>query len=179
MEWKTILQPADYLVVILYFLSVFAWGWYASYKSRKFPTLFLAGKTIRWYNVGLSIFGTNVNPSFLIASAGIGYGAGIAAANFEWFAFLYIILLGMVFAPHYLNIKISTTPEFTKRRFGKSTYNLFSWYTLFTTVAIWLSFTLYTGSLLFSQIFNLPLWISVIFLTNLCSTSSRRLISSK
>ena len=170
MEWKSVLQSPDYVVIAIYFLGIMSYGMYSSTKAKKFDSLFLANRSIKWYNIGLSIFGTNVNPSMMIAHAGMGYASGIAAANFEWMAFHYLILLGMVFAPHYLNIKISTTPEFTQRRFGTSTYNLFSWYMLFTTVVIWLSFTIYTGALLFSQIVSIPLWISVILLTAIATS---------
>ena len=95
----------------------------------------------------------------------MAYSTGMVTANFEWLAWWFLMLLAMLFVPHYLNTKISTMPEFMKRRFGEPAYRFLSWYALFTTIALWLGGSLYTGGLLFSQIMGWEFWVSVVFLT--------------
>ena len=100
----------------------------------------------------------------LIASASIGYTTGVVAGNFGWYAFVFIFLLAVVFAPRYLNAKVQTLPEFMGKRFGQSTRNYLAWYSLATILISWLALTLFAGGILVGQILNLPLWISVIIL---------------
>lgn len=155
-----ILQSLDFLVLGVYLLILVAIGVSVSYRRRHEEDQFLAGRSFGWGNVGLSIFGTNVSPSFLIGSASAAYVTGMATANFEWLAWLFLMLLAMVFAPHYLNTKISTMPQFVRRRFGSRAAEFVSWYSLLSTVILWLGGTLYASGLLLSQILGWPLWFS-------------------
>ena len=66
----------DVTVFILYVVTLLAIGGFVSYKHRKSEDLFLAGRSMKWGNVGLSIFGTNIGPTFLIATCGAGYTSG-------------------------------------------------------------------------------------------------------
>ena len=159
------LQRLDFIVIIVYIVLLLALSAWVTLKNRGAQEdLFLGGRSLRWYNVGLSIFGTNIGPSFLIASCSIAYTSGMVGANFEWLAWWFLMLLGMLFIPHYLRTRIDTMPQFMLRRFGTPVYNFLSWYALFTTVILWLGGTLYAGGVLFSQIMAWPLWASVIFL---------------
>ena len=159
------LKTLDFVVIVAYLVSVVSIGMWVSFRRRGSDDLFLAGRTLGWGNVGLSIFGTNVGPSFLIASCGAAYTSGMVTANFEWLAWIFLMLLAMVFVPHYMNTQISTMPQFMRRRFGDRVYDFLSWYALFTTTVLWLGGTLYAGGVLLGQILNWPLWASVIFLT--------------
>ncbi|MBN1491534.1 MAG: sodium/solute symporter, partial [Phycisphaerae bacterium] len=94
---------------------------------------------------------------------------GMVTANFEWLAWPFLMLLAMVFAPHYLNMRISTMPEFVRRRFGPHAAEFLSWYALLATVVSWLGATLYVGSLLLSQIMGWPLWVSAVALMSVAT----------
>ena len=165
MDVHVSLETLDWLVVVVYATVLIGIGFWVSFRRRGAEDLFLAGRSLSWPNVGLSIFGTNISPAMLIASCGIAYKSGMVAANFEWLAWWFMMLLAMLFVPHYLNTKISTMPEFMMRRFGQPTYRFLSWYALFTTIALWLGATLYTGGILFGQIMGWPVWLSVVVLT--------------
>ena len=164
MDIHSRLQTLDYVVIAAYLLMLLTIGIVVSYRRRHEQDQFLAGRSFGWFNVGLSIFGTNVSPSFLIAMSSAAYATGIVTANFEWLAWPFLMLLAMVFAPHYLHMQIGTMPQFVRRRFGPRPAELLSWYALFTTVILWLSGTLYAGSVLLSQILACPLWLSVLML---------------
>ena len=91
------LETIDYVIVAVYLVVLLFIGYRASFgKSRKKgETLFLAGKSLNWYNIGFNMWGTNVGPSMLLAFASIGYATGIVAGNFEWYAFVFLLLLAM------------------------------------------------------------------------------------
>lgn len=156
----------DFTVVGVYLLLLIAIGAWISFRSKR-PSdenYFLAGNSLKWYSIGLNMWGTNVGPSMLIASASIGYTTGLVAGNFSWYAFIFIFLLAVVFGPRYLGARVQTLPEFMGKRFGDSTQNILAWYTIVTVLISWLSLTLFAGGILIQQILNLPMWLSVVIL---------------
>ena len=105
------LETLDWSILIAYFLILIAIGIWASSKRKKGSSLFLAENSLKWYHIGFSMWGTNVGPSMLIASASAGFTTGIVSGNYAWYAFVFICLLAFVFAPRYLGSRITTLPE--------------------------------------------------------------------
>jgi SSS family solute:Na+ symporter len=160
------LQTVDYVIVGVYLLILLYIGYRASFGNRKKndENLFLAGKSLNWYSIGFNMWGTNVGPSMLLAFASIGYSTGIVAGNFEWYAFVFLFLLAMVFAPRYLANRVTTMPEFMGNRYGDTTRNILAWYALIKILISWLSLGLFAGGFLVRQILGIPMWQSVIVL---------------
>jgi SSS family solute:Na+ symporter len=168
------LAPLDLAVFILFIVSLLAIGGVVSYWQRHSEDLFLGDRSMGWANVALSIFGTNVGPTFLIASCGAGYTSGIVMANFEWMAWIFLLLLGMLFLPFYLHTKISTTPQFMKKRFGDGCYTFMSLYALLGAIVLWIGGTLFAGGALLSQLmsweFSTSVWVLAIVSTSFTVT---------
>lgn len=159
------LTSLDFSIIAIYLVILLTIGYLASFKQKKKnETLFLAGNSLNWYNIGFNMWGTNVGPSSLLAFASIGYATGIVAGNFEWYAFLFLLLLAMVFAPKYIASKVATMPEFMGKRYGDSTQNILAWYALIKILVSWLSLGLFSGGVLVRQILGIPMWQSVIVL---------------
>ncbi|GAB3653763.1 sodium:solute symporter [Echinicola sediminis] len=171
MEIHEILQPLDFAVVGLYLVTLIGIGYWVSFRKKRASdeNLFLAGNSLGWPSIGFTMWGTNVGPSMLIASASIGYTTGVVAGNFAWYAFIFIFLLAVVFAPRYLGARVQTLPEFMGKRFGDSTQNILAWYTIVTVLVSWLSLTLFAGGILVRQMLDLPLWLSVLLLLLIAS----------
>ncbi len=154
------MQGLDWVILAVYFAILLAIGLWASMKRKKESSLFLADHSLRWYHIGFSMWGTNVGPSMLIASASAGFTTGVVSGNYAWYAFVFIALLAFVFAPRYLGANISTLPEFMGLRFGQSTRNILAWYTIVTIIISWLALTLFAGGILIRQVFDIPMWLS-------------------
>ncbi len=156
------LTRLDFVIVAVYLVVLLVIGYIASFKQKKKnETLFLASHSLNWYNIGFNMWGTNVGPSSLLAFASIGYATGIVAGNFEWYAFVFLLLLAMVFAPRYIASKVSTMPEYMGKRYGDSTRNILAWYALIKIMVTWLSLGLFSGGVLVRQILGIPMWQSV------------------
>ena len=160
------LGTLDFVVVGIYLLVILGIGYWVSFKSTRSndENLFLAGNSLNWTSIGFNMWGTNVGPSMLLAFASIGYTTGIVAGNFEWYAFIFLFLLAMVFAPRYLAFKVTTMPEFMGNRYGDGTRNILAWYALIKILISWLSLGLFAGGFLVRQILGIPMWQSVIAL---------------
>ncbi|HYH55875.1 MAG TPA: Na+/glucose cotransporter, partial [Anseongella sp.] len=89
MNTSGILKPVDFLVIGLYLLVLMGIGFWASFRKKRAAgeNLFLAGNSLRWPSIGFTMWGTNVGPSMLLASASAGFSTGIVAGNFAWYAF--------------------------------------------------------------------------------------------
>ena len=167
---KIALNFIDIAVIVGYIVILFGIAFWASIaKKNKDDNLFLANKSLGWFAIGLTMWGTNVGPSMLLASASAGYSSGIVSGNFAWYAFLFIMMLVFVFAPRYLGAKTSTLPEYMGKRFGQSTRYLLAWYTLITILISWLSLGLFAGGILVKQILGIPMWESVLIMVVLAS----------
>ncbi|MBF9221230.1 sodium:solute symporter family transporter [Hymenobacter ruricola] len=154
----------DYAIVVAYVVILAGIGYRASAAKKTEESLFLANKSLGWASIGFNMWGTNVGPSMLLAFASIGYSTGIVAVNFEWYAFVFLFLLAVVFAPRYLAANVSTMPGFMGRQYGDSTQNILAWYALIKILISWLSLGLFSGGLLVRQILGIPMWQSVIVL---------------
>ena len=154
----------DWGILIAYFVILLAIGMWASSRANKKKSLFLADHYLRWQHTGFSMWGTNVGPSMLSASASAGFTTGIVSGNYAWYAFVFIALLAFVFAPRYLGAKVSTLPEFMGLRFGQETRNILAWYTIVTILISWLALTLFAGGVLIRQVFDIPMWASACIL---------------
>ena len=117
------LEFLDWSILIGYFIVLLAIGVWASRKSKEGSGKFLAERSLRWHHIGFSMWGTNVGPSMLIASASAGFTTGIVSGNYAWYAFIFIALLAFVFAPRYLGSKVHTLPEFMGLRFANPNSN--------------------------------------------------------
>ncbi len=164
MDIRNQLVLLDYGVIAVYLIILLTIGFWISFNRRHSEDLFLAGRNLTWPNIGLSIFGTNISPSMMLAACSVAYTSGMVAANFEWLAWFFLLLLAMVFIPLYLKTQISTMPQFMERRFSSASRVFLSYYTLLSTIVLWLGGTLYAGGLLLQQISGWPLWLCLTLL---------------
>ena len=158
------LSTADIVVFVAYIVALVGIAVWASVGKNKSGNLFLANKSLGWFAIGLTMWGTNVGPSMLVANASSGFEGGIAAGNFSWYAFPFILLLCFVFAPRYLGANVSTLPEYMGKRFGQTTRNYIAWYTIATILISWLALTLFCGGVFMAQILAFPLWACIVIL---------------
>ncbi|MDH7461713.1 sodium/solute symporter [Chitinophagaceae bacterium 26-R-25] len=152
----------DYLVLLLYLVALLTVGIHLSRKNQSNADIFLGGRSLKWWQIGFSMFSANAGPTMLVGFASIGFSQGIVGSNFEWLAWVFLLMLAMFFLPHYLTTKISTMPQFLLLRFGKKSYNFLVIYSLISILVVWLGGALYAGGLIISQIFGWSLMQSMI-----------------
>lgn len=155
-------NQVDYFVLGCYILALFFIGFYLNRKGKGQEDIFLGGRTLKWWQIGFSMFSANAGPMMLIGFAGIGFSHGIVGSNFELLAWIFLMLLSMVFLPYYLKAKISTIPQFLLIRFGKRSYNFLVIYSLISILVVWLGSALYAGGLLISGIFGCSLFVAIV-----------------
>ena len=134
------------LVVFLGSLTiVMAIGILAARRERTTEDFFLAGRSVRWWGVAGSIFGTNVSASQLVGMLGIGYSIGFAQSHFELGAVAALMLLAYGFLPVYRRLGAFTLSAWLGRRFDGRSQTLYAVISVVVTV-VQLTGALYIGS---------------------------------
>src|SRR5262249_3321006 len=114
------LATADVVIIGIYFLLIFAIGFYFARKGRTSTDYFLASRNIGWFAIGASLFVSNISTEHFIGLAGSGATSGLTVGHFEWLACLILLILRWVFVPSYLRSNVFTMPEFLERRFSRN-----------------------------------------------------------
>src|SRR5579862_6521747 len=114
------LTGIDVAIIAVYFVVIFAIGFYFARKERTSTDYFLASRDVGWFAIGASLFVSNISTEHFIGLAGSGASSGLAVGSFEWLACLILLILGWVFVPFYLRSNVFTMPEFLERRFSRS-----------------------------------------------------------
>src|SRR5438128_1679197 len=114
------LAPLDLAIIGVYFVIVFAIGFYFARRERTSEDYFLASRNVGWFAIGASLFVSNISTEHFIGLAGSGATSGLAVGHFEWLACIIVLILGWVFVPFYLRSNVFTMPEFLERRFNRS-----------------------------------------------------------
>lgn len=114
------LASTDLAIIFVYFLIVFAIGFYFARRERTSTDYFLASRDVGWFAIGASLFVSNISTEHFIGLAGSGASSGLAVGHYEWLACIIVLILGWVFVPFYLRSNVFTMPEFLERRFNRS-----------------------------------------------------------
>lgn len=154
------LAPIDLGIVAIYLMIVTAIGIMVARQTRTGEDLFLAGRSLTWGAIGLSLFASNISTTTLIGLAGAAYQDGIAVSSYEWVAGVPLIILAFVFVPIFLRARITTVPEYLELRYNRHVRTYFSAITIILTVLVDTAGGLYAGGIVLKTFFpNVDLWM--------------------
>ena len=120
------LQLLDFVILIGSVLGVTAFGMWVGRKESGTADYFLAGKSVAWWAVAGSIFGTNVSSHHMVGMMGAGLKEGFAQANFEFGAIFGLLMLCYFFMPFYRQMGVYTLSEYLGQRFDDRSRLLYS-----------------------------------------------------
>ena len=113
------MHPIDLAVVVAYVALITFVGIRFSQRVKTAKDFFLAGRSLTWWVIGLSIIGTNVDTNGYIGASGNAYSIGIAQANFEWIgAIPAMIIAALIFIPLYWRAGVYSIPEYLGLRYN-------------------------------------------------------------
>jgi len=111
------LQWLDVLVLAVSVIGVTGFGMWIGRKEENTSDFYLAGKSVAWWAVAGSIFGTNISSHHMVGMMGAGLKEGFAQANFEFGAIFGLLMLCYFFLPFYRRMGLYTLSEYLGRRF--------------------------------------------------------------
>lgn len=116
---------------------------------------FLAGRGLPGVVIAGSLLLTNLSAEQLVGTNGQTWAVGMSPMAFEVMAATALIVLALFAAPRYLKSGITTIPELIGNRFDRSTKLWFSIAYIILYLFVQIPVILYSGSLVFENIFNL------------------------
>lgn len=113
------LETLDFIVVAVYLLGTIALGLAIGWKFETGRDFFLAGRSLPWWAIGMSLVASDIGGTDIIGVGGAAYSFGLSVANFEWIGCVpAMILAAFIFVPVFWRTGIYTIPEFMERRFN-------------------------------------------------------------
>jgi SSS family solute:Na+ symporter len=112
------LSTVDIVVVVALLLFLIISSMLSSFKKKDSEEYFMAGRSLRWYSVAGSIFGTNIHAQQVIGMMGVGYSIGFAQSHYEVWAIPAILVLAYIFIPIYRKRQFFTLSQFLETRFN-------------------------------------------------------------
>ncbi len=110
------------LILIINFGSIF----FGFFKKKTSEDYFMAGRSLRWWSVAGSIYGTNVSVQQIIGMMGVGYSIGFAQSHYEVLAIPAILALAYIFIPLYRRQQVFTLSEWLGARYTEGAKTAYS-----------------------------------------------------
>ncbi len=115
------LATIDYAVLAFYLLAMLAVGLYFSREQHTSRDFFLAGRTMGWFPVGLSIMATLLSALSYSGIPGEGYYVGLKFLAMPLAIWLTLPIIGGVILPLYHRLGIYSIYEYLEMRYDRTT----------------------------------------------------------
>ncbi|MEM7003609.1 MAG: sodium/solute symporter [Pseudomonadota bacterium] len=156
------MHSLDLILIIGYLLLIVFVGIRLSGRVKTAHDFFLAGRTLTFWVIGLSIIGTNIGADSYIGASGNAYNVGIAQANFEWIgAIPAMILAALVFIPLYWRAEVYSIPEYLGLRYNQTVRVVAALIT--SVVAVFaIAVALWALALTLQTYLGWPIWVGIV-----------------
>ena len=107
----------DWSVLVLALTGIIVYGLWRSRGSRSMDDYLLAGQSLPWYHVGLSVMATQASAITFLSAPGQGFTDGMRFVQFYFGLPLAMVVLSITFVPIFHRLKVFTAYEFLEDRF--------------------------------------------------------------
>ena len=111
------MSTLDWSVLILTLTGIITYGIIRSRGSRSMDDYLLAGHSLPWYHVGLSVMATQASAITFLSAPGQGFADGMRFVQFYFGLPLAMVVLAVTFVPIFHRLNVYTAYEFLEDRF--------------------------------------------------------------
>ncbi len=149
------MRPLDWLVMFGWLAFIVGYGLYRGRGSNTMNSFLLAGRTMPWYAMGLSIMATQASAVTFISTTGQSYTDGMRFVQLYFGLPLAMVVLCATAVPIFHRAKVYTAYEYLEQRFDMKTRALVSAIFLIQR-GLAAGLSLYAPSLVLSVILGWP-----------------------
>jgi Na+/proline symporter len=120
------MRPLDWVVFFAWLVLLISYGLWRSRGSNTVNQFLLAGKTMPWYAMGLSIMATQAGAITFISTPGQAYVDGMRFVEYYFGMPLAMVILSATAVPIFHRAKVYTAYEYLEQRFDAKTRALVS-----------------------------------------------------
>ncbi|MBN1419745.1 MAG: sodium/solute symporter [Planctomycetes bacterium] len=156
------LKLIDVVFFAVFFAAVVGISMYMSRRERTSEGYFLAGRSLPWWLIGISIIAANLSTEQFVGMAGKSAGGeGLAVSSWQLVGTLGIVLIAFTLLPRFLRAGIYTMPEYLEYRYNVATRSIMALLTVIIYVTVLLTAVLYSGGITLRTIFGMDLHVAV------------------
>lgn len=145
------ISTLDLIIVFAYMVFIVWWG-LKNGKSQDSQSYFLAGRSMPWWVVGLSLFAASISSTTLIGQSGDAYHTGLAVFNYNLTGIIVMVFFAIFLLPLYIKSGIFTIPEFLEKRFDRRSRYYFSGICIIGNIFLDAAGALYAAALIIKLI---------------------------
>ena len=149
------MRPLDWVVLVGSLSTIIAYGLYRGRGSNTVDRYLLAGKSMPWYAMALSIMATQASAITFISTTGQSYVDGMRFVQFYFGMPLAMVVLSATAVPIFHRAKVYTAYEYLENRFDAKTRALASLIFLMQR-GLSVGLTFYAPAIVLSVIFGWP-----------------------
>jgi len=157
----------DWIVMMVVIVAIPAFGLWKGRGSSTTSHYLLAGKTMPWYAMGLSIMATQASAITFIATTGQAYADGMRFVQFYFGLPIAMVILAATAVPIFHKAGVYTAYEYLERRFDARTRALASIVFLIQRGAA-VGLSLYAPAIVMSVIFGWPDRLTTLVIGVIC-----------
>src|SRR5438045_540729 len=120
------MRPLDWIVLASTLISIIAYGLYRSRGSNTVDRYLLAGKTMPWYAMALSIMATQASAITFLSTTGQSFVDGMRFVQFYFGLPIAMVIICATVVPIFHHAKVYTAYEYLEQRFDSKTRTLAS-----------------------------------------------------
>ena len=120
------MRTLDWVVMYGWLLSIVCYGLWKGRASKTVDSYLLAGKSMPWYAMGLSIMATQAGAISFISTTGQAYTDGMRFVQFYFGLPIAMVIIAATAVPIFHRAKVFTAYEYLERRFDTKTRCLVS-----------------------------------------------------
>src|SRR5579863_1443074 len=115
------MTPLDWAVMFAWLIGLVCYGLWGGRGSEAVNQFLLAGKTMPWYAMGLSIMATQASAITFISTTALGYSDGMRFVQFYFGLPIAMVILCATAVPIFHRAKVYTAYEYLESRFDAKT----------------------------------------------------------
>jgi len=120
------MKPLDWVVLCAWLVSIVCYGLWKGRSSGTTDSYLLAGRSMPWYAMGLSIMATQAGAISFISTTGQAYTDGMRFVQFYFGLPIAMVILAATAVPIFHRAGVFTAYEYLERRFDAKTRSLVS-----------------------------------------------------
>ena len=115
------LSSIDYAIIFIYLIGTLSVGFYIGRKMKSGDDYFLAGRSLPWWAIGMSLVVTDIGAMDMVGAAGSAYLYGIVLGNYDWLGSVPVMIIGaFLFIPMFWRARVTTIPEWLGQRYSST-----------------------------------------------------------
>ena len=155
------LQSIDYGAVVLYFIVMLIAGYYFSKRQKSTEEYFMAGRSMPWFVVGVSMFATLLSTVSYLSSPGEIIKNGLGIWGGQMHIPFTLALVTLVLIPFFMRKRFTSAYEYLETQYGLGA-RLFASILFMLNRLFWMGMIVYTASFAMVRMTGLPfIWVVV------------------